>query len=452
MARRFMSLCSDYQKHFRMQRRDMGDHARHYLTGLLGRNVRKSIGRIEEELPGSSYQGLQQFISDSPWDDQALLRQVRGEAEALLGRHRDTALYLDETSFVKKGNASVGVQRQYCGRLGKIENCQVGVFACLGRGERTALADFRLFLPESWANDPVRCQKARVPAAEQRHQTKAELALDMVRTARAEGLSHQWVGGDEVYGNNRNLTDALDDDGEIFLMDIAATHLLWDRDPAGAVPATETGLGRPRRRRVATDGQAVKKSASQWAAAHFATENREVLLRESTRGPLRAKLWVKPVWQWEPADPVARRRLLIVRQEAEGTFKYSLSNAAADTSWERLGYMQTQRFWIERAFQDAKSELGMADYEVRGWRGWHHHQTMVCLALLFTLKERLAHAAEVPLLSVRDIVELLESYLPRRSRDPEAVLAALARRHQARKKTIDHARKKRGEYDSIITK
>lgn len=453
MARRFMSLCADYQKHFRMQRRDMGDHARHYLTGLLGRNVRKSIGRIEEELPDSNYQGLQQFISDSPWDDQALLRQVRGEAEALLGRHRDTALYLDETSFVKKGNASVGVQRQYCGRLGKIENCQVGVFACLGRGERTALVDFRLFLPESWANDPVRCQKARVPAAEQRHQTKAELALALVRTARAEGLSYQWVGGDEVYGNNRNLTDALDDDGEIFLMDIAATHQLWERDPAGGVPATGTGLGRPRCRRVATDDQAVKKGAAQWAAAHFAAESREVLLRESTRGPRRTKLWVKPVWQWEPTDPVARRRLLIVRQEADGPFKYSLSNAAADAPWERLGYMQTQRFWIERAFQDAKSELGMADYEVRGWRGWHHHQTMVCLALLFTLKERLAHAAEAPRLSVRDIVDLLESYLPRRSRDPATVLAALTRRHQIRQKTIDNARKKSAnKHGSMVTK
>jgi hypothetical protein len=115
-----------------MQRRDISDHARHYLTG------RKRIGRIEEELPDSRYQGLQQFISDSPWDDRALLQQVRGEAEALLGRHRDTALYLDETSFAKKGAASVGVPRQDCGRLGKLENCQVGVFACLGRGDRAA--------------------------------------------------------------------------------------------------------------------------------------------------------------------------------------------------------------------------------------------------------------------------------------------------------------------------
>ena len=437
-----MKLCANYQEHFVVHGRDVGGHARHYLTGLLGRNLRKSIGRIEEALPDANYQGMQQFISDSPWDEQGLLRQVRTEAEALLGRHRDTALYLDETSFVKKGNASVGVQRQYCGRLGKLENCQVGVFACLGRGERTALVDFRLFLPESWAQDADRCRKAKVPATERKHQTKGQLALALVRQARAEGLSHRWVGGDEIYGNNRPLTDALEDDGEIFLLDINSTHPLWNRDPAGAVPASGGSAGRPPVRRVATAGAADKKSAAQWAAAQFAGESREVRLRSSTRGPLQAKIWVKEVWQWEPADPQARRRLLVVRQEQDGTFKYSLSNAAPDTTWERLAYMQTQRFWIERAFQDAKSELGMADYEVRGWKGWHHHMALVCLALLFTLKERIAQAENVPLLSVRDIVELLEIYLPRRSREPTEVLAALSRRHQARQQAIDSAHKK----------
>lgn len=434
-------MCADYQHHFIVHGRDVGEHARHYLTGLLGRNGRKSIGRIGEELPAANYQGMQQFISDSPWDERALMRQVRTDAEAVLGRHPDTALYLDETSFVKKGNASVGVQRQYCGRLGKLDNCQVGVFACLGRGERAALVDFRLFLPESWAQDPERCQKAKVPAAEQQHQTKAQLALAMVRQARAEGLSHQWVGGDEIYGNNRPLTDALEDDGEIFLMDINANHQLWDRDPAGTVPASIAGAGRPRTRRAAANPEAVKQSAAQWAQAHVAAEGRELFLRASTRGPLRAKIWVKEVWQWEPAEAQARRRFLVVRQEQDGTFKYSLSNAAPQTPWERLAYMQTQRFWIERAFQDAKSELGMADYEVRGWKGWHHHMALVCLALVFTLKERVAQAESLPLLSVRDIVELLEIYLPRRSRDPDEVRAAMARRHAARQKAIDWAHK-----------
>lgn len=446
-----MQLCSDYQKHFIVHGRDVGGHARNYLTGLLGRNMRKSIGRIGEELPGSNYQGMQQFISDSPWATDKLMAQVREDAEAVLGRHRDTALYLDETSFVKKGTASVGVQRQYCGRLGKLDNCQVGVFACLGRGERAALVDFRLFLPESWAQDQDRCRKAKVPESARKHQTKAELALEMVRQARREGLSHRWVGGDEIYGNNRKLTDALDDDGEIFLLDISSTHQLWDRDPSGPAPAGN-GLGRPRTRSVVADAKAVKKSSAQWARDCFSAKSRELTLRESTRGALRAKIWVKEVWQWEPTDAHARRRLLVVRQEQDGTFKYSLSNAPQQTTWERLAYMQTQRFWIERAFQDAKSELGMADYEVRGWTGWHHHMALVCLALVFTLKERIAHVQSIPLLTVRDIVELLEIYLPRRSRDPDDVLAAMSRRHQTRKKLIDAARKRPKNHKNTLTK
>jgi hypothetical protein len=149
-----------------------------------------------------------------------------------------------------------------------------------------------------------------------------------------------------------------------------------------------------------------------------------------------------PVWQWEPSDRQARRRWLVVRQEQDGTFKYSLSNAAQQVGWERLGYMQAQRYWIERAFQDAKSELGMADYEVRGWPGWHHHIALVCLALLFTMQERVALAEQLPLLTVRDLVELFEIHLPRREHNLDEVWAAMEQRHIARQKAIDSARKK----------
>ncbi len=254
-----------------------------------------------------------------------------------------------------------------------------------------------------------------------------------------------------IWEVNRRLTDAIEDDGEVFLMDISPTHQLWDRDPSGPAPAGGRP-GRPRTRGVVADARAVKKSSAQWARAHFAAESREMTLRESTRGALRAKIWVREVWQREPSYARARHRLLVVRQEQDGTFKYSLSNASRQTSPERLACMQTQRFWIERAFQDARSELGMADYEVRGWKGWHHHMALVCLALPFTLKERIAHAQSIPLLSMRDIVELLEIYLPRRSRDPDNVLAAMSRRHQTRKKWIDSARKKRRKLQKKITK
>lgn len=432
-----------------MRQHNLSKHAGDYLSGLLGINIRKNIGRIDEGLPDANYQGMQQFISDSPWDPNGLMAQVASEAEDLLGRQANTALYLDETSFVKKGTASVGVQRQYCGRLGKLENCQVGVFACLGQGERVALVDFKLFLPESWVTDAERCRKAKVPEHERRHQTKAQLALAMVQQARARGLTHQWIGGDEIYGNNRPLTDALDDAREIFLMDINRNHQLWDRDPAGTVPPSEGGRGRPPTQRVA-EPQAVRRSAEAWTAERFAGACRLITLRESTRGPLRARIWAMQVWQWEPTEERARRRWLVVRQEQDGTFKYSLSNAPETVTWERLGYMQTQRYWIERAFQDAKSELGMADYEVRGWPGWHHHMAMVCLALLFTVQEREALQQELPLLTVRDIVELLEIYLPRRDRTEAEVWAAMRRRHEARQKAIDSARKKQHGQTAII--
>jgi SRSO17 transposase len=430
-----------FEHHFIVRGHDVTRHARHYLSGLLGTQRRKNIERIEADVAESDYQGMQQFVSDSPWDHTAVMDQVGREAEATLGGNAATALYVDESSFVKKGDASVGVQRQYCGRLGKLENCQVGVFAALGCGHRAALVDFRLFLPEAWARDPERCAKAKVPAAERVHRTKTELALAMVIAARA-GSTHQWVGGDEVYGNNHGFTAALEDLGEVFLMDVASNMRIWASDPGPRPPPEKGKHGRPRTRAQAAAGAAKAVSVKTLTAQCFAAEAREVVIRDATKGPLRAPLWVRPIWVWDGKSSSARPRRLIVRQEADGTFKYSMSNAAPDTPWERLAYMQAQRFWIERCFQDAKSELGMAQYEVRGWPGWHHHITLSCLALLFLLKERSGASGHTPLLSARDIVELLAIYLPRRPRDETEVLRQMQQRHAARQSDLDNRRRR----------
>jgi len=410
---------------------------------LLGTQRRKNIERIEADVAESDYQGMQQFVSDSPWDHTAVMRQVAAEAEATLGRTADTALYVDETSFVKKGDQSVGVQRQYCGRLGKLENCQVGVFASLGCGARAALVDFRLFLPEAWARDPERCAKAKVPEAERVHRTKTELALAMVIAARVQGSTHHWVGADEVYGNNHAFTAALDDLGEVFLMDVASNMQVWESDPSPQLPSPSPGKnGRPRTRARVNPRAPKAVSVKALTASSFKAEAREVIIRDATKGSLRAPLWVRPIWVWDGQAPTARRRLLIVRQEADGTFKYSMSNAPADTTWERLAYMQAQRFWIERCFQDAKSELGMAQYEVRGWLGWHHHMALACLALVFLLKERSGASVHTPLLSARDIVELLAIYLPRRPRNETEVLRQMQQRHAARQRDLDNRRRR----------
>lgn len=437
MARRFMELTQDYGRHFVVHRRDVSEHARSYLSGLLGTQRRKNIGRIGEDVAESNYQGMQQLISDSPWNEEALMDQVAGEANELLGGDEQSGLYLDETSFLKKGNASVGVQRQYCGRVGKLENCQVGVFACLGRGERAALVDYRLFLPRDWAEDPERCAKAKVPEAERRHRTKGELALLIVERARARGLKYQWIGGDEIYGNNKPLTDALEDLGEIFLMDINGNHGLYEEDPRPRSKASHPGRrGRPACRLEPGHDKAAHASAKKLVEKHFAAESRLVTIRSSTRGVLRARLLVKRCWQWDGKAAQARARLLVAREEADGSFKYSLTNAPESSDWETLAYRQAQRFWIERAFQDAKSELGMAQYEVRSWRGWHHHIALVCLAHLFVLKERLLAVEHTPLLSARDIVELLAYYLPRRDHSEDQILASMQLRHHQRRRDL----------------
>ncbi len=444
-----MSFCEMFEKHFQIYRKDMSGHARHYLGGLLGRAGRKNLQGIEEDVAQSDYQGMQHFLSDSPWDHTAVMAQVGAEADRELGGHQDSALYVDETSFVKKGKASVGVQRQYCGRLGKLENCQVGVFLAQGRGERVAAVDFRLFLPEAWVEDARRCQKAKIPKEQRRHRTKTELALEMIQAARTRGSRHGWIGGDEVYGNNTGFTDALEDQGEVFLMDVAANHHVWTREPRAPQPAGGARRrGRPFTRPDAPGGMITVEAL---ANEHFEANAREITIRVTAKGPLRARVWAARVWRHD--GQTARERWLVVREEADGSRKYSLGNPPADTTWERLAFMQAQRFWIERSFQDAKSELGLADYELRGWPGWHHHVALVCLAQLFTLIERHLAKDSRPLLSVRDITELLELYLPRRPRTEQEVLRKIARRHIARQKDIVRRRKSpRRKHEPILTK
>jgi SRSO17 transposase len=436
-----------FAHHFIVRGKDLTGHARSLISGLLGKAKRKNIERIESDVAESDYEGMQHFISNSPWNHSALMDQVATETDASLGRHRDTCLIFDEASHPKKGEDSVGVQRQYCGRLGKTENCQVGVYACMGRGRHAAIIDFRLFLPESWALDDARCAKAKVPEEQRVHRTKTELALEMVHAARARGSSHRWIGGDEVYGNNQEFCAQLEDLGETFLMDVAHNTKVWATHPQPRVPEAEPSA--PRRGRKlskprASNTHASSRTIKDLVDEHFVKESRMLSIRETTQGKLLARIWVKEVWLWDGGSGPVRRRLLVVRQEGDGTFKYSLSNAATITSWERLAYWQAQRFWIEQSFKEAKSELGMGHYEVRGWPGWHHHMALVCLAQLFTVRERLAVVDSVPLLSVRDIIELLDLYLPRRERTEAEVFRQMQERHRKRTQAKKaHAKRQR---------
>jgi len=167
-----MDFCDCYSHHFVQQGMNSVGNARHYVSGLLGAQRRKNIETIHDDVAESDYQGMEQFISSSPRSHRAVMEQVAGDANEFRGDEKDTGLYFDESSFLKKGKASVGVQRQWSGRAAKVENCQVAVFACLGRGEHFAISDFRLYLPESWSEDEARCDKAKIPKDQREYKPK----------------------------------------------------------------------------------------------------------------------------------------------------------------------------------------------------------------------------------------------------------------------------------------
>ena len=445
MARCLMEFCDRYTRHFVGQGRNSIGHARHYLTGLLGTQRRKNIETIENDVSGSDYQGMEQFISSSPWDHRALLDDVAHDANELLGDEKEAGFYIDESSFLKKGTSSVGVQRQWSGRAGKVENCQVAVFGCLGKESDFALVDFRLFLPESWTEDSARCDKAKIPEDQRKYKAKWELALEMVAGARANGMSFGWVGVDSLYGHNNQFLNALEDAGERFMADVRKNYKIWTECPkleVPAKPASQRGR-RCKRARLRNEKQKEKYvRVDEYVEANFATCHRDISYRQGSKGELCARIWVKDVWVWEARwSGGPRKRRLVVRQDEAGEFKYSLTNLPSTHGWKRLAYVQGQRFWIEHAFHEAKSQLGMAQYQVRVWNGWHHHMALVALATVFMSKEKAKNKHSHPLLSYRDITELLNYYLPRRSRDEEEVHEQIKKRHKARQRDLDRRKK-----------
>jgi SRSO17 transposase len=206
--------------------------------------VQRNMERMVEAVPGSDYQVLQNFLTHSSWDYRPLMDRVAHNAHAVVRGQIGTGLYIGESAFAKNGDQSVGVARQWNGRLGKQDNCQVGVFGALGRRDRVALIDTRLYLPKEWTDEPRRCERADVPRTEQIHRTKLQLAQEIIRHARELGVRFECVGVDGGYGNSQEFPQSLQDQGETFLADIHSDRHSYLNDPAPHLPPQ--GQGHPR--------------------------------------------------------------------------------------------------------------------------------------------------------------------------------------------------------------
>ena len=240
--------------------------------------------------------------------------------------------------------------------------CPLGARGRRGADHSTTLIDERLYPPQAWTADPKRCEKAGIPAGQRTFNTKLELALEMVKVNRDAGLAFDWVGGDGLYGHGFESSNALDNMGLTFLLDIHCSQRVYPLKPPlrleGTVPPGKMATEPP----TDTDPLRVDVYAKAWAAYEWPT----VTVREGTKGPLILSMHVAPVWLWDSKTATLIERVLVIsRNQADNKIKYSLSNADyLTTPTDRFAYMQAQRYWVERAFQEAKSELGMSDYQV----------------------------------------------------------------------------------------
>jgi SRSO17 transposase len=431
-----VSFHGRYAQFFTTATRSVATQALYYLSGLV-QTENRNIERMTEVVPDTEYQALQHFVSHSPWQSQPVMDQVARDGSRLLGGGADTGLILDETSFAKKGDKSVGVGRQHCGSLGKVENCQVGVFASLVRGSSSVLVDGRLYIPQAWFTDRDRCRAAGIPD-EVLFQTKSQLARASIRHSRELGIDFAWVGIDGGYGKEPQFLCNLDDDGEQFVADVHKDQPIYLEDPAPYLPPRKSGKGRAPSRYV-TDAQPLR--VDKWTANQPAAAWQRITTRAATKGDIQVDLLVARVWSWNKAETTARQWFLVVRRELDATeeIKYSLSNAPPETSPERLAFMQGQRYFVERAFQNAKGTAGMDHYQVRGLLAWQHHMTLVMLATLFMQETRQEQQETYPLLSCPDIVKLLAGFLPRRDLDPDELIRQMEVRHRQRQASINYA-------------
>jgi SRSO17 transposase len=368
--------------------------------------------RIEEEVSNSEYRTYQHFISNSKWDHEELISRIGLDASNVLKENKKisgvpTGYIIDESAHLKKGDQSVGVANQYAGVAGKVDNCQVAVYGSLVNDTKATVINEKLFLPESWTSSKHRCDKAKIPEQHRAYKTKPELALDMIDADIERGVEYDWIGGDGLYGHNRQLTNGLDERGRLYVLDVHKDERVYLECPNIYLPEKKKGRGRkPEKLKAKQEPIRI----DQYTDGLKETDWEKAKVRKTAKGWLKLKVHLVDVWVWDGKEKQARRRTLVITKTNENRpkIKYSFSNGKVDEySCKEYAYFQVQRYWVERTFDDCKNELGMSDYQVRKWNGWHHHQSLVMLASLFLLKEKIQAQEEFPLMSVRDARILL---------------------------------------------
>jgi len=374
---------------------DRQEPMRDYCLGLLMPIERKSVEPMAAVTApaqvAAKHQSLLHFVGNAPWSDAAMLARV---GQLVLPAIEDSgpieAWIIDDTGFPKKGRHSVGVTRQYCGQLGKQDNCQVAVSLSLANHHASLPIAYRLYLPEDWAKDQTRRDKAKVPETIA-FQTKPEIAFEQIKAARAAGLPEGVVLMDAGYGNDTGLRTDITALGLRYVAGIGPNTSVWPPGEAPMPPQSRTGRGRPQTRLQREQHQPIsvktlalglpqegwqtitwREGSTDRLSSRFARWRVRPAHRDNLLSELRAQEWLLIEWPEDETEPT----------------KYWFSTLPEDTAFDRLVDLTKLRWRIERDYQELKQELGLGDYEGRGWRGFHHHATLCIAAYGFLIAER----------------------------------------------------------------
>jgi SRSO17 transposase len=369
---------------------------KNYCKGLLLPGERKSIepmaARLDSENAQAMRQSLHHLVAKAPWSDDLVLEQVRHFVLPAMQKHGPVVAWIvDDTGFPKKGKHSVGVARQYCGQVGKQDNCRVAVSLSVATWGSSLPIAYRLYLPKEWVEDSERREKTEVPE-EVEFQTKPAIALDQVRAAVAANLERGVVLADAAYGINTEFRDGLTELNLQYVMGVQSSMTVWEpgKQPLPAKPRGTMGRP-PRLLQRSTDHQPV--SVKQLAMSLPLTAFREITWREATDRKLQSRFAAVRVRaahrDYEQAEPHPEEWLLIEwpRGEKEPT-KYWVSTLPPTTKLKALIKMAKHRWIIERDYEELKQELGLGHFEGRNWRGFHHHATLCIAAYGFLVAER----------------------------------------------------------------
>lgn len=379
VVERFRAFHAEFSRFF--GRKQWREHAADYLQGLLVQSEeRRNAENLAEVLPRSA-RAVQRFLTEAKWNDTQVVRQL----QTYLGPRLNDPLAVwavDSSGFPKQGKHSVGVARQYCGALGKIASCQVGVFLAHVGPRGRALVDKRLYLPKAWTDDPERCTAAGVPQEEQVYRSETELALAQLQAAVAHGaLTAAWVTGDDAFGKSPGFRDGVAALELKYVLEVPSETPVWPVRVTYETPAARGKRKPAAPQPVVSERQTVKERAAALPPEAWQT----VTVAEGTQGPRAYQFAAERRRESRDGQP-ERETWVVYRRNLDGSQpRYFFSNAPVDTPLATLAWVAAARWPIETEFETTKSDVGLDEYEVRGWPGWQHHITMCLLASAFLL-------------------------------------------------------------------